>query len=364
VPEAATGDELAVDRWPDGPVLITGATGLIGGALAHHLLLADVAVRVLLRPGRDPEPWRRLGAAVVIGDVTDPKAMTHACEGCRSVLHAAAVTRRTPGGRRESWRVNAEGPAIVARAACAAGVERMVHCSTSGVHGPLRRWPIDEDAPQRPDSIYRRSKAAGEQRLRRATASGNGPQVVIARICSVTGPGAGHTWGSLIRSVRDGRARLLGRGDRPIHLVDIDDVCQGLVRCLTEPVAAGRTYFIAAAEPTPVTELMRCFAEALGIEFAAARWPRQPIAGLALAAARFGGWVGCEPGILHSLSFLAAARAYRIDRARADLGYQPVFDLREMIDRTLRRADPQPQPLHARSASAPHAAAMPREATP
>ena len=356
--------DLRVDTWPRGPVLVTGATGLVGGAVAHHLLRAGVAVRVLLRPGHDPEPWQRRDATVAIGDVTDPRAMSIACEGCRCVLHAAAVTRRTTGGRRQTWRVNAEGPAIVWRAARAAGAQRMVHCSTSGVHGPLRRWPIDEDAPQRPDSVYRSSKCAGELNLQRASGEGDGPQLVIARLCSVMGPGTVRTWRTLIQSVRDGRVRLLGRGVRPIHLVDIDDVCQGLIRCLTEPAAAGGTYFLAAAEPTPLAQLMACVAEALGVEPRITPWPRQPIAGLALAAARVGGLTGYEPDILHGLSFLASARAYRIDRAQIELGYQPIFGLREMIDRTLRSAESQPQPHPVRAASASRVAAMPREATP
>jgi len=178
------------------------------------------------------------------------------------------------------------------------------------------------------------------------------------------GPGTGRAWASLIRSVRDGRARLLGGGDRPIHLVDVDDACQGLLRCLTEPAAAGGVYFIAAAEPVPLIRLMGSVADGLGVEQRVRRWPRQPLAALALGAARLGGAVGWEPGILHGLSFLASARAYRIDRARTDLGYQPTFGLDRMIARTLRSAEPDPQPVHPRAASAPPAAAAPREAVP
>ncbi|MHC4472785.1 MAG: NAD(P)H-binding protein, partial [Planctomycetota bacterium] len=80
---------------PD-PVLVTGATGFTGGALARKLRESGVPVRALVRPGSETEKLNALGVDLVEGDLTDLDSVAGAMTGCRRVYHVAA-TFRTAG---------------------------------------------------------------------------------------------------------------------------------------------------------------------------------------------------------------------------------------------------------------------------
>lgn len=316
-------------------VLITGATGFVGRRLATTLRADGVAVRALVRPGTDPATLEAVGVEIARGDVTDADAVAAACDGCDAVVHAAAATARTPGG----VAVNAESPARVWRAAARAGVARFVHVSTAGVHGPLRRWPIDEDGPLRPDTRYRRGKLRGERVLRAAAREHDGPhagpEVVIARPTSIAGPGSGGAWAGLCRSLTRGRPWVVGGGLQPMHLTDVDDVCRGLIACLVRPAAAGGTFFLAAERALPLDALMALFAAELGVPYRPRRLPAFPTAALTHLSLAAAAPLGREPRALHSLSFLTAARAYDPGRAAAVLGFTARHAPRETVQRTV-----------------------------
>jgi nucleoside-diphosphate-sugar epimerase len=250
------------------------------------------------------------------------------------VVHCAASTRRSCAAPKRAWEINAQGPVVVWRAARDAGVRRMVHCSTAGVHGPLSAWPIDESAPLRPNTLYRRSKLAGERQLA-AVADGGSLEWVVARLASVCGPGTYASWRSLHQSVVAKRTVLIGDARQPIHVVDVDDACQGLLRCLTQPVLSGRPYFIAGPEPTPLREFVAQFATAEGIALHVRQLPAWPWAVVVPAAIRLVSRIGLMPGTLHSADFLLSARAYDIQRAQRELGFFPMYNTAATIARTL-----------------------------
>jgi len=326
---------LAVADWPGGRVLVTGASGLVGGRLVELLRHLAVPVTALVREGRQVKRLQSLGADIAWGDVLDAGSIRRAATGCLGVLNCAARTNRMKTNSGDGWRVNTEGPGIVWRAAGESGVSRVVHCSTAGVHGPLLQWPIDEDGPLRPDSRYRRSKLEGERLLQAVAERETGPEVVIARPATVCGPGSGRTWRSVYHSVRRQRVLLIGPAVHPYHVTDVDDVCQGLIRCLTKPQAAGGRYFLAAAEALPLRELLGCFAAEEGVELKARQLPGWASAPMARLAVNTGARIGWEPALLQSLNFLTAPRAYHIDRARHDLDFEPAFDAPQTIARTV-----------------------------
>lgn len=334
---------MPVDRWPQGPILVTGATGYVGGRLTRWLLQAGIAVRAYARAPENASAnaLRKAGAEIVEGDVRDQAALEKAAKGCVGLVHAAACTHRNWGPKATVDSVNVEAPTIVWRAASAAGVERMVHVSTTGVLGPLRAWPAPEDDPMRPNSRYRRSKAAGEVKLRHVSAAESGCHLVIARIASVVGPGA-KGWAAIRNDVVNGRIRLLGHGMRPLHLVDVDDACQGILRCLTHAVPHGRVYHLAGAELSCFREIVETLARLEGVTPQIEQWPWWPLAPLARFLSRVGGAIGYEPKLLHSVEFMASARAYDLSRAYAELSYSPMFSTAASIERFRNGADALP----------------------
>src|SRR3954468_7128588 len=90
-------------------VLITGATGYIGGRLAQRLVTEEkVHVRALVRTAQKGQWLADLGCEVVTGDITDPKTVQEAAAGCQVIFHAAAwVSER--GSKAEIWAVNVAG---------------------------------------------------------------------------------------------------------------------------------------------------------------------------------------------------------------------------------------------------------------
>ncbi|MEM6756048.1 MAG: NAD-dependent epimerase/dehydratase family protein [Planctomycetota bacterium] len=317
-------------------MLVTGATGVVGARLVSQLQDAGTPVRAVARSRQGADRLAEAGVEVVEGDLRDQAVLNRACEACAGVIHCAAATARHSASRDTFWTVNAEVPALLWRAAAQAGVGRMVQVSTTGVHGPLRRWPVDADGPLRPDSLYRRSKLRGERNLAaEARETTDGPDVVIARLTSVIGPGTAKTWRSLYDSVAHSGVTLVGRGDHPIHLIDIDDTVVGLARCLTQPAAAGQTLMLGGREPIRLIDLMGVVAEVAGVPLRVRRrvpsWPTAAIGRLSIRALSR---LGHEPAALHSLAFLTSARAYRTDRTWSLLGYTPRFDAAQSVART------------------------------
>ncbi len=316
------------------PVLVTGATGFTGGHLARGLASRNFRVRVL---ARNPEKARDLttaGIEIAVGDLTDPASLERAVQGVATVYNVAAIDRQA-GLPVSAYRaVNAEGVGALIRAAARAGVRRVVHCSTVGVHGDVENPPANEDAPLRPGDIYQETKLEGE-RVAREAAAASGIELVIARPSGIYGPGDTRLL-KLFRGVARRRFVILGRGDIFYHLTYVDDLVEGLRLCGTVPQAAGRTYILAGGEVGTLKELVQLIARESGVKPLPIRLPVWPfwVAGALCEAVCVP--LRVEPPIYRRrVDFFTKSRAFDISRARAELGYAPKVTLREGVRRSL-----------------------------
>jgi dihydroflavonol-4-reductase len=315
-------------------VLVTGATGFTGGHLARDLAGAGYRVTAL---ARDPSRARDLaacGVTVVQGDIRDRSAVERAATASQVVYHLAAIYRQAGLPERDYHAVNAEAVRTVIEAAATAGVRRVVHCSTVGVHGDVEHPPANEDAPLMPGDVYQRTKLEGENVARDAAAK-TGVEVVIARPSGIYGPGDRRLL-KLFRGVARRRFIILGSGSIYYHLTYIADLVEGLRLCGEAGRAAGRTYILAGAEVTTLNDLVGRIAVEAGVRPRRLHAPVWPfwIAGAMCEAmcAPF----GIEPPIYRRrVDFFTKSRAFEIGRAREELGYDPKIDLREGIRRTL-----------------------------
>ena len=308
-------------------VLVTGATGFTGGHLARSLAAAGHAVRTLVRKPSD------LPYDAVVGDLRDRDSLARAVSGVDLVYNIAAIYRQAglPADRYHA--VNAAAVAALIEESARAGVTRVVHCSTVGVHGDIEHPPANEDAPLRPGDVYQRTKVEGE-RLAREAGERCRIDVTIARPTGIYGPGDRRLLKLFRTTVR--RFPTLGRGEIYYHLTYIDDLVDGLRLCGEHPAAANRTYILAGGEVTTLNELTRLIAGVAGVKPQGVHLPVWPFQVAGAICEAICAPFGIEPPIYRRrVDFFTKSRAFDIARARQEIGYAPKIGLREGISRTL-----------------------------
>jgi dihydroflavonol-4-reductase len=318
-----------------GTLLVTGVTGFTGGHLARALAGRGDRVRVLVRDALRASDLAAVpGIELCVGDLKDAGARARAVDGVGTVYNIAAIYRQAGVPSAEYRAINTDAVAALVTDAGKAGVRRVVHCSTVGVHGDVEHPPADEDAPLRPGDVYQHTKLEGE-RVARDAAAASGVELVIARPSGIYGPGDRRLL-KLFRGVARRRFLILGAGDIYYHLTYIDDLVEGFRLCGTVPAAAGRTYILAGPEVGTLNELVNLVAEAAGVPPPSLRLPTWPfwLAGAMCEAVCVP--LRIEPPLYRRrVDFFTKSRAFDIGRARADLGFAPQVGLRDGIRRTL-----------------------------
>ena len=249
------------------------------------------------------------------------------------VVYNIAALYRQAGLPEATYRtVNAEAVAWLVEAAASAGVKRVVHCSTVGVHGDIAHPPANEEAPLGPGDTYQVTKLDGE-RLARAAAVGT--DLVIVRPSGIYGPGDRRLL-KLFRGVARRRFVILGDGKIFYHLTHIDDLVEGFRLAGTVPAAAGRTYILAGGEVTTLNELVAIIASEAGVGPLDVHLPVWPFWMAGAACEALCAPFGLEPPLYRRrVDFFTKSRAFDISRARRELGFAPRVDLRTGTRRTL-----------------------------
>ena len=250
------------------PVLVTGATGLVGAAVVRHLLAGGVAVRVLRRETSRLDLLGDVAVEHAIGDVTEPESVREAVRGVAAVFHVAGVVSMAPSARRRVFDVNARGAAHVVDACLDEGVEALVHTSSIAALGRPASGPdgrsvvLDETAvwtPSPANTAYAESKRAGEREALRGAAEGL--RAVVLNPALVFGPGrAGEGTGAIVERLRTGRIPAAPPGTTAV--VDVADVAAAHVAAWRRGTPGER--YILAAESLQWTEILATLAAAFG----------------------------------------------------------------------------------------------------
>lgn len=272
-------------------VLITGAAGYIGGAVARALTERGDEVVGFVHSDRAEQTLRDRGLAVARGDVLDPVSLERAMAGCDLVFNVAGVNSHCPKEPERLRRVNAAGPANVVWAAARAGVGRVVHTSSATTIGEAKGTVGTETSPHRGSylSLYDRAKLEGE---RAAFAAGeeSGVEVVALNPSSVQGPPRKGGNGAIIIAFLNGRLRAFV--DTDLSIVDIEDVTAAHLLA-AERGRAGRRYILNGATIT-TAEAVRLLVEITGVgerPVVLPPWLARGVAGLSEIAFKLAGSV-------------------------------------------------------------------------
>jgi len=232
-------------------VLVTGATGMLGRAVAQYLADRGDEVTVLQRGASD------FDLAEIRGDIVDPDVARRACEGQDAVIHLAAKVSVT-GVWEEYERINVHGTEQLLLAARAAGVTRFVYVSSPSVAHAGESLVGVGATPADPDHArgnYSRSKAMAEQLA--LSADGDGFSVVAIRPHLVWGPGDTQLIGRIVERARSGRLVLIDGGTALIDTTYVDNAVTALVAALDRaPWVSGQAFVVSNGEPRTVAELL------------------------------------------------------------------------------------------------------------
>jgi len=314
--------------------LVTGGTGFTGKALCKRLLDDGHDLTSMdYKEGLKTEELRSWGADVMIGSVMDREVLSRCMQGCEVVFHLAAAFRELDVSNDYYRRINAGGTANVADLALKYGVRKLVYCSTCGVHGNIDDPPGGEDAPIQPADYYQQTKYEGEKEVARR--ADRGLKYTILRPAAIYGPGDPERFVMIFRGVARGRFPMFGNGKTYYHPLYIDNLVDAFILASESGKGDGEAYLIADEEYVEIEDLVRRVARALDVEI---RIPHYPVMPLVIA-----GHV-CEklcrpfhitpPIFPRRVDWFRQNRAFKIDKAKRDLGYLPHVGLDEGLRRT------------------------------
>ena len=251
-------------------VLVIGGSGFIGTRLLTGLGLAGHEVRNL-----DLLPSALHSAATTIGDVRDLAAVTAASTGTDVVVNLAAAHRDDVRPMSVYESVNVGGARVVAEAAVANGVERILFTSTVAVYGLKRPHP-DEDSPAEPFNEYGRTKLLAEGVLRSWADQDAGRSLAIVRPAVVFGEENRGNVYTLANQVVSGRFLFIGDGSNRKSMGYVGNVVAYLLRCLEAPAGVSVTNYADSPDLT-TRELVALIRETLGIQPSSNRALPKPV---------------------------------------------------------------------------------------
>ena len=271
------------------PVLVTGATGCLGGHLTRRLVDDGYDVVVLKRHEEPLGPIAGLNRDVEVrmGDVTDPASVHAAMAGIGTVYHLAGIVAPFNRLSERMWRVNVAGSFHVGCAALAARVDRMVHTSSVAAIGYPPDGVVADESFPRGESVaanaYSTTKYHGEQAVLDLARAGLDVVAVNPAAVLASGGDPRYAWSALVDATLRGKVKVMPPGGTAVCTAH--DLVDGLLKAMSVGVT-GERYILSSANVT-YWDLIRMIATAgqVSVPRLRAPGPLLRVAGAATATA-------------------------------------------------------------------------------
>jgi len=302
--------------------LITGANGFTGSHLVRLLCDRGDEVVGLVRRSSNLSRLDPTTVQLVMGDLGDRDALKTAMRGVDVVFHTAAYVELGLVNAAEMERVNVGGTRAVVEMAQAAGVPKLVYCSTIGVYGDTQGQTVNETFVRQQQgfsSAYDRTKYEAQQIVDQAAASGfHAVSVMPSGIFGADDP---H-FGPVLQTFLNGKLKVWAGGDRVTGIVHVDDLALAMLLA-AEKGQPGDHFIISAGELT-TREMFTIFSQETGISLPAEA-PKWLVRLLGNLLDPIGHLLSWQPPLSRERVHYLYDRCVRVDAAKARkvLGWQP-----------------------------------------
>jgi nucleoside-diphosphate-sugar epimerase len=307
-------------------ILVTGATGLIGGGLARRLLAAGAEVRALVRRPGSASELQAQGMEVAVGDMTDPSSLAEAVEGRDAVAHFAGVL----GDEAVPWSrfiaVNVEGTRSLLNAAADAGVRRFLHASSAWAYGFGARPGTDETTPARLcGDPYCDTKLLAQNVVLDAASRGQISAVVI-QPAPVYGPHDDAWTATPLKLLRRHMLAVPGSGGM-IQPLYITDAVEGALAALARG-ESGQAYILCGARELTIREFFGHYVAMNTRQQSLPSVPRGALLGIAGASQTLGRIVPQAAVFTKTaVAGICLPATYSGEKACRELGFEPQVGL-------------------------------------
>lgn len=237
-------------------ILVTGATGFIGGRFARFALEQGLEVRVSGRRPDAVEHLTRRGAEFVAGDLADAKLARRLCADVEAVVHCAGTTG-VWGRYEDFYRGNVTLTENIVEGCLKQRVRRLVHLSSPSIYfdGRAHTGLREEQVPKRFFDHYGKTKYLAEQKV--FGAEEFGLEVIALRPRLVTGAGDTSVFPRLIEMQRKGRLAIIGNGLNKVDFTSVHNLNEALLNSLLAAgPALGKAYNISNGAPLPLWDVI------------------------------------------------------------------------------------------------------------
>ena len=308
----------------DKRVLITGATGFVGSAVALALARRGLKLRLLVRPGSDRRNLAGIDAELAEGDLARPETLAAAVEGCGQIYHVAADYRLWVPDPEVMMRANVEGSVALFRAAHAAGVERAVYCSSVAALGLIGDGTVADETtkvdPAKIVGVYKQSKYRAEQAVM-AVGRELGMAIVTVNPSTPVGPRdiKPTPTGVMIRDAAAGK--MPAYVDTGLNIVHVDDVAEGHLLAMERGVPGEK--YILGGEDMTLASLFRMVAAQAGVRGPYVKLSREVLWPVAVASEALARGFGIEPRVTREMLAMSRKKMFFSSaKAEAALGYR------------------------------------------
>jgi dihydroflavonol-4-reductase len=307
-----------------GQVLVTGASGFVGSAVAKTLTEAGFAVRALVRPTSPRAHLNGMQVEFVEGDLRDAESVQRAMDGVRHVFHVAADYRLWARDPREIAEVNVVGTRTIMTQALRAGVERVVYTSSVATLAlNSEGQPVDETLPLSESNAigaYKRSKVAAERLVEAMIANDRLPAIIVNPSTPIGPRDVRPTpTGRIIVEAATGR--IPGFVDTGLNLVHVDDVAAGHLAALRQGRIGER--YILGGENVRFSDMLADIAAMVGRRAPRLRFPRRMMMPAAYVAESLARVTGREPLLTRDGLRMAKYRMFfNAAKAERELGFR------------------------------------------